>query len=158
MGAGYQVAASSLATAATLPHAMYEFWNPHASIRCLVNEIHFVNTTAVVTNLGILRSQTRGVTPTTGPFVPVIQSSRSVQVAAPSGAALAGGTFGTQPVIANNTIFLERVVLPASIGAAVFFTYPLDDPLEVPPGTGIVVCTSLAAVTAASVATFVWRE
>jgi len=157
MGAGYQVGGPGLATAATLAHSMFQLWNPHASIRLMVNEIHLANTTAIATNLGILRSTARGATPTVTQ-TPVIDSSRSRQVIPPSGALLDCGTFGTQPTLANSTVFLERAIIPASIGAAIFFTFPLDDPLEVPPGTGICLVTSLAAVTAATVATFVWRE
>ena len=156
--ATYRMSLASAASAATLAVPFSHLWNPHTTKRLRVTEIHLANTTAVATNVGILRTSTIGTTPTTALATAVIAQAHNKDIAAASGAQTNGGTYATAPVCDTNTAFLERAIIPATIGAGIFFTFPVDEAIEIPPGQGLALCAATAVATAATITTFVWRE
>jgi hypothetical protein len=102
-------------------------------------------TQATATRLGLARATTVSVTPGT------TKPGRAVRAGTPSAPLADSGTllvssWGTAPVISTN--YFRKVSLPATIGAGVIWTWPIDRPLEVGDGENIseLVLANLVAV------------
>ncbi len=141
------------ATAATANHVAAQFWNPHASARPRIAEIHIVVTVATAVNIAIQRSSARGATPGLT-VTPDIDSNNDRDFAPVSTSVLELAAFTTQPTL--ETPALERWNLPASVGAGVILPFPRG--IVVPFGTGLCVATPTAAAFPVCDITFVWDE
>jgi hypothetical protein len=150
----YAVAADVAATAGTADHVGALLWNPHGTKSIYVREVHVFSPAATVQAPSLVRTSTAGVTPTST-TTPDADNAFDRRAIPPSGALLYGATFGTQPTL--QTPYLARSYLPAAIGAAVMWSF-LDEPLEVPAGTGLAVATPIATALQANRVTYVWDE
>lgn len=151
----FAVSGRSANTAATADHVAAQLWNPDATRGLWVVEIHMQKcTTATLDNHGVVRSSTRGATPTTT-VTPDLDNDFEREVTPDTGAVLELATFGTQPALA--TPYLYRGVLPAAVGSAVQYVFP-GDGIKVPFGTGLCIATPVAVVLMASDFTFVFHE
>lgn len=145
------VAGRTTATLATANAVSSQLWNPHATSRSKLTEIHVCITTAGATNIALRRTSARG-TATTSITPTIANSSQSDIVAA---AGILDVAFGVQPTLAAGPA-LWQFNLPAAVGAAVIKGFPAD--LVIPPGTGIAITTPTAVIFPASDVTFVWNE
>lgn len=155
MSKRYSIAGRTLATAATANHVAAQLWNPHASERVLVHEITWCQLVATVSNIAVMRTTARGATPT-ATVTPTIASDYARSLLPPSGAVLELATFGTQPTLEGVPLF--RWNMAANIGTGFMYTFP--EPVEVLPGSGLVVCMppSLSVIIQPADVTFVLSE
>ena len=156
MSHGYEVAGrTSAATAATLNLVIAQFWNPHATARLRVSELHICNQSgATVGNLSIQRSTARGATPAVT-VTPDIDNNLDRTIAPPSGAVLElAATFGTPPTL--DTSRLRGWTMTAAVGAGVIYTWASG--LVIPPGTGLCVVNAAAVAFPISDVTVCWDE
>lgn len=126
-------------------------WNPHATMDLVVDEIHFFNTVATVSNPGIVRTTTRGTQTTT--VTPDIDNHDLRLLTAITGAVL-DLDYSADPTIAGP--YLARYNLPAVIGAGLMLTFPRG--IRVPAGTGLAIGSPVAVATTAMDVTFAWHE
>lgn len=146
-----RVSGRTVATAATANHVAAQIWNPHATLRITVTEMHCAITTAGLANLGLARSTARGTAGST--ITPAIQNEAGREVAPPSGLLLDLAAFTVQPTLDSSTLYLDRWNLPAAIGAGVIL--PFVPGLVIPPGAGLCLLTPPAVIFPASDVTFV---
>lgn len=149
----YYVAGRTAATAATANHAGAALWNPHASIRLQVREIHWFKTVATVDNIAVVRISARGTAGST--VTPTIGNSSQRGVAPTSGALLDLATYSAQPTI-TDTIPLLRANFPAAIASGAMFA--LQEPIEIPPGAGLAIVTPVATILQPADVMFRWTE
>lgn len=138
------LAGRTAATAATANHVAAAIWNPHASARIKVTEIHICTTTAGAANISIQRSTTRGTPGST--ITPTIASASQRDLVAPSGAVLDLAAFTAQPTLEAPS--LRRWNLPAAVGAGVILVFP--EGVIVGPGAGLCIATPTAVIFPAS--------
>lgn len=138
----------SAATAATIRHAAATIWNPHASARIWMAQFAVCITTAGVANIALARTTTRGTAGST--VTPDLDNSIERDTAAPSGFLLDLAAYTVQPTVDGSD--LVRWNLPAAIGAGVIF--PFQEPIVIPPSTGLAVITPTGVIFPASDFTF----
>ncbi len=135
----YRVAGKTVATAATINHAVAGIWNPHATDRVRVTELKVCITTATAVEPTIFRNTARGTAGST--VTPAIAQSDGRDVAPVSGFLLDLSAYTVQPTL-DGAVALEKWWLPAAIGAGVMWVF--SDPIVVGPGAGIVIVTGTA--------------
>lgn len=145
------VAGRTAATAAAANAAAAQLWNPHASSRPKLKEIHVAITTAGATHIALRRSSARG-TPTSTATPTAPNSSQNDLVAV---AGLLDLAFSAQPTLIAGPA-LWQFPLPAAAGAAVIKGFP--DSLVIPPLSGLVLTTPVGVAFPISDVTFVWDE
>ena len=150
----YAVASDALATAATGDHVGALLWNPHGTKSIYVREVHVFSTAATQQHPALIRTSTAGTTPTST-VTPDLDNAFDRRATPPSGALLYGATWAAQPTVQGP--YLARTTLPAAIGAAVMWSF-LDQPVEVPAGTGLAVATPIATALQANRYTYIWDE
>lgn len=148
----YIAGARTAATAATADTAAVNLWNPHASIRLAISEIHWFKTVATADNIAILRATTRGTQTTT--VTPNIGNELGRLVAPPSGAVI-DTAWSAQPA-KDGAVYLNRANFPAAVASGAMWTFP--EPLIVPPGAGICLVTPVATALQPADVTFRWAE
>jgi hypothetical protein len=126
-------------------------WNPHATMDLTVDEVHFFNTVATVSNPGLVRTTTRGTTVTT--VTPDIDN-HDERLLAPITGALLDVDYSADPTIAGP--YLYRVNLPAVIGSGMMWVFSRG--IRVPAGTGLAIGSPVAVATTAMDVTYVWHE
>lgn len=146
---------TSAATAATINLVVAQLWNPHATARLRVSEVHLANQSgATVGNAVLRRSTARGATPAVT-VTPDIDNNFDRTLAPASGAVLElGATFATQPTVDLSDLF--RWTVTAAVGAGVVWSFPAG--LVIPPATGLVIANSAAVIFPISDVTVVWDE
>jgi hypothetical protein len=149
----YSVSGRTAATAATANHCGAQLWNASSSRSLWVVEIHWVQTAAVVSNLGVVRTSARGATPAST-VTPDADNDFDGTAAPASGALLDLGAFGTQPTLGSPVPF--RWNLPAAIGSGLMWVFPT--PFRVLAGTGLAIHTPVAVILQPADVTFVWEE
>lgn len=146
------LAGRSVATAATANHVAASIWNPHATARIAVTEIHICTTTAGAAHISIQRATTRG---TPGSAVtPTLASSSQRDLVAPSATELLLAAFTVQPTL--ETPSLRRWNLPAAVGAGVIIVFP--EGIVVPGGAGLAIATPVATAFPASDISFAYED
>lgn len=150
----YAVAGRSAATAATADQAGCHLWNPHATKSIYIREVWWFKTVATADNPGLVRTSTIGTTPGTT-VTPDADNAFDRHAAPPSACVLYLATFATYPVVQGP--YMHRENLPAAIGAGLVWSF-LDEPVEVPAGTGFAVATPVATILQPGDATYVWDE
>lgn len=148
----YYAAGRSAATAATANHAGAALWNPHATIRLQVREIHWIKTVATLDNLAVQRITARGTAGST--ITPTIASSSQRGVDRPSGCLIDLATYSVQPTLEG--VPLLRTNLPSAVGAGMMWS--LAEPIEIPPGAGLALITPTAVILQPADVTFRWTE
>jgi hypothetical protein len=138
--ARYAVNGKTVATAATIDHAIAQVWNPSGSKRIKLTEMHiFKQAVGAADEPVIRRSTARG---TAGSTVTPTSTSEMEQIAnPPSGFLLDLAAFTVQPTLATGP--LHSAVIPAAIGAGIMWTFP-DFGIEIPAGQGVVLTTGIA--------------
>lgn len=126
--ARYEAAARSSLVTATADAPLVAIRAPATEVVKL-RELSITLVTAVSTMLGLARVTTVSVTPAT------TKPGRNVIVDAPDSATLLVNSWGTAPVVSTN--YLRRIVIAASIGAGIIWTWPADDPLQIGDGQAI---------------------
>lgn len=111
-------------------------------------EVGVSNSTAVASSVGLIRSLTVGATFTT--VTPVTEDP-----SAGAATALCDTAITTAPTITANT-FLRKIVLPATIGAGIIWTFP--NGLIVPVSAGIMLWNFGGATAAALEGYWVYDE
>ncbi len=136
----YVVQGKTVATAATIDHAICEIWNPSSSKRIHLLQLHVSKQAAGAADEPVLRRATaKG---TSGSTITPGQVNEYEQAAAPpSGFTLEMSAFTVQPTLASGA--LHGFVLPGSVGAGVMWVFD-DNGLEIPAGQGIVLTTGIA--------------
>lgn len=151
----YTVRGRTVATAATVDHAIASLWNPHASQR-----IKVINFTVFKTAAGtaadafrLKRSTARG---TAGSTVTPDIDNHSERAAAPvSGALLDLSAYSVQPTLDGSELGPEFV---AAAFAAAGIVYAIPGGIVVPFGTGLVLAQSQATIWPVSGVSFSWLE
>lgn len=95
---------------------------------------------ATVTKIGIARATVVSVTPAT------TKPGRNTVPGAPDSATVLVSSWATPPTISTN--YLRQIIIPASVGAGVVWTWPADRPLLIGLGSAIaeIVIANLVAV------------
>jgi hypothetical protein len=150
----YAVGLDALATAATADQSGANFWNPSGTRWVYLREVHVFTQAATAQHPGLIRTSTAGTTPT-GTTTPDLDNAFDRAAASPAAVVVYGATFATYPVVQGP--YLTRAIIPAAIGAAVMWSF-LDEPIGVPPGTGIGVATPITTALQANRYTFIWDE
>jgi hypothetical protein len=150
----YAAGIDGAATAATADQAGAQLWNPHATKSIYVREVWVFSTAATAQHPSLIRTTTAGTTPGTT-VTPDADNAFDRRAVPASGALLYAATFAAYPTVAAP--YLCRATLPAAIGAAAMFSF-LDQPVEVPAGTGLAVATPIATALQANRYTFIWDE
>lgn len=112
---------------------------------CRLFELGIMLTSATATQLGLARATTVSVTPaSTKPGRAIFPGTPSAPLADSATLLVSGWT--TAPVISTN--YLRQISLPATVGAGVIWTWPVDRPLIVGDGENIseIVIANLVAV------------
>jgi len=136
--AGRQAASSG----AVIDNVAGSIWNPHATARVILKEIHIANSVATVAHIGVKRTTTRGATPAAS-FTAAIANTDQRDIVDPAGLALEVAGFGTQPAVEGS--YIQRWAIPAAIGAGVMFVFA--NPLTIPAGTGVAIVSATALLT-----------
>jgi hypothetical protein len=152
MSLHYRVAGRSVvSTGAGADNIGCALWNPHATMDLTVDEVHFFNTVATVSNPGLVRTTTRGTqTSTVTPDI----DNHDERLLAPITGAVLDLDYSADPTIAGP--YLHRVNLPAVIGAGMMWVFPVG--IRVPAGTGLAIGSPVAVATTAMDVTYVWHE
>lgn len=152
MSLHYRVAGrSAVSTGAGADNIGCALWNPHATMDLTVDEIHFFNTAATVSNPGLVRTTTRGTqTSTVTPDI----DNHDERLLAPITGALLDLDYSADPTVA--TPYLMRVNLPAVIGSGLMWVFPGG--IRVPAGTGLAIGSPVAVLTQPMDVTYVWHE
>jgi hypothetical protein len=145
---------ASGASGATADDVGAHLWNPDANKWLYLREVHVFTTVATAQHPGLVRTTTIGTTPGTT-VNPDADNAFDRAVAPSSSADLYAGTFATDPAVAGP--YLTRAIIPGAIGAAVMWSF-LDEPIGIPPGTGIGVATPIATALQLNRYTFIWDE
>jgi len=132
----------SASSGAVIDNVAALIWNPHATVRVQLREIHIANSVATVAHIGVKRTTTRGATPAAS-FTAAIANADQRDIVDPAGIALEVAGFGTQPAVEGS--YIERWAIPAAIGAGVMFVFA--DPLTIPAGTGLAIVSAAALLT-----------
>lgn len=122
--------------------------SPAATDRVRVLEMLVVNATATQLELALVRATTAGTATT-----PVLgQAQDPADAAATAGVALA---YSAAPAI--GTVYLERIVLPATVGAGITIAWALNELMAINAGPLLLVNARAVALTAMDVR-FRWEE
>jgi hypothetical protein len=152
MSLEYRVAGRSVvSTGAAADNVGCALWNPHATMDLTVDEIHFFNTVATVSNPGIVRTTTIGTVVTT--VTPDIDNHNE-RLLAPITGALLHVDYSADPTVAGP--YIARYNLPAVIGSGL--TLVFSKGIRVPAGTGLAIASPVAVATTAMDVTYVWHE
>jgi hypothetical protein len=116
-----------------------------------VDEVHFFQTTATVSNPGLVRTTTRGTQTTT--VTPDIDN-HDERLLAPITGAVLDLDYSADPTIAGP--YLHRLNLAAVIGVG--FIWVFNRGIRVPAGTGLALATPVAVLLQPGDVTFVWHE
>lgn len=148
----YRMAGRSAATGATANATVAGLWNPHATQRCRVAEVHIVAQSAAPTagnSLNIRRSTARGTV--TSAVTPDIDNDIQ-RMSAPASGMTLDLTYSAQPTL--DTSVLWQWNLAAVVGSGVIL--PLE--VSIPPGTGLCIAQIAATITPACDVSVAWRE
>jgi hypothetical protein len=126
-------------------------WNAHGTMDLTVDEIHFFNTVATVSNPGIIRTTTRGTVTTS--VTPDIDNDE-LRLLAPITGAILDVDYSADPTVAGP--YLARYNLPAVIGAGLMLVFQRG--IRVPAGTGLAIGSPVAVATTAMDVTYAWHE
>lgn len=149
----YTVSAVTVATAATVDHAIAGLWNASTSRRIAVKEIHVFKTAAGGADIVKVRRVTsRGTAGST--VTPTIVNEHDRQIAPASGALLDLAAYSVQPTF--EALDLHSAVLPGAIGSGIMWIF--EEPIWVPATNGLVVCTGSALAFPVSRVTVTWLE
>ena len=149
----YQVGGRTAATAATTNHAYCALWNPSASRKIFVLEIHIVKTVGTVDNHDLARISARGTPGST--VTPVSQNSDDNAITPVSGALLDLAAYSVQPTISLQG--LRRFNLPAVVGAGLVWIWP-EPGIAIVAGQGLAILTPVAVIGQPSDVTFVFQD
>lgn len=141
--AAYGISGRTVATAATINHAICSIWNPHATKRIAVTEFGIFKTAAgtAADSIRIARTSARGTPGST--ITPVLADSYENHVAPPSGFLLDLAAFSVQPTLVAGGGF-RRWMAAAVAGSAV--VWPFRRPIVIPPGAGLAILQNQATI------------
>jgi hypothetical protein len=144
----YSVRGVSVATAATIDHAIAQIWNPSATKRIEVVEFAYFALTAPAASSGyyLRRSTARGTAGSTA--TPGLENSYARDAVPDSGFLLDLAVFTVQPTLAAAPGMGPGFGLSPVSGSGLFYPIP-GIFLTIPPGTGLVLCNRAAAITPA---------
>jgi len=147
----YRVAGRTAASAATAGTASFGFWNPHATVRVRLSEIHICanGAPAAGASLALRRATARGTATST--VTPDIDNDIQ-RAQAPTSGALLDVTYSAQPTLDASVLW--QWTFAAVAGSAVIL--PVE--ISVPPGTGLVAANVGAIAFPITDVTIVWRE
>jgi hypothetical protein len=111
-----------------------------ATTRLRIREIGISQTTAVASSIGLIRPATEGTASTT-------QAPQAIDPADTATSALFATAWSTPATI--GTIYMRKIVLPATIGAGIVWQWPDDSPLTVPINSSILLWNFAGATSAA---------
>jgi hypothetical protein len=152
MSLEYRVAGRSVvSTGAGADAVGCALWNPHATMDLTVDEIHFFNTTATVSNPGVVRTTTRGTV--VNSVTPDIDNHNE-RLLAPITGALLDLDYSADPTVAGP--YLQRYNIPAVIGSGMMLVFGRG--IRVPAGTGLALASPVAVALTAMDVTYVWHE
>jgi hypothetical protein len=149
----YVAQAKTVATAATIDHAVAELWNPSTVRSIWVTEVHVFVTVATAVEPVLRRSTARGTAGST--VTPTIVNDFERALAPASGALLDLSAFTVQPTL--EALGLHGMATGAAVGAGVMWVFR-GDGLRVPSVNGLVITTGAAVAFPVSRVTFVWKE
>jgi hypothetical protein len=153
MSLDYRVAGRSVvSTGALADNVGCALWNPHATMDLTVDEIHFFNTVATVSNPGVVRTTTRGTAVTT--VTPDIDNHALRLLDRITGAVL-DVDYSADPTVSGP--YLARYNLPAVIGSGLMLSFAPRG-IRVPAGTGLALASPVAVATTSMDVTYVWHE
>ena len=139
----YVVRGRGAATAATINHAIFQIWNPHATQRIkLIQWSIFKETVGTVADgLRFQRSTARGTAGST--VTPDIDNHSERAIAPPSGFLLDLAAFSVQPTLDASELGQGWVAAAFAAAGGVF---AIPGGIVIPPGTGIVATQSKATI------------
>jgi hypothetical protein len=141
--ARYRVNGKTVATAATIDHAIAEVWNPSTTKRIKLLQLWCFKQAAGAADEPVLRRTTAKGTP--GSTVTPTSVNEVEQIAAPpSSFTLELSAFTVQPTLAASP--LDGSVIPAAIGSGFIWLFDEHggDGLEIPAGAGIALTVGIA--------------
>ena len=144
---------TAAATAATIDHAICQLWNPSASRRLKVYEVHIFKQGAGAADEPVLRRSTVRGTPG-ATITPTIVNHGERDLAPPSGMLLDIAAFTAQPTL--EALGVLGGVAPAAIGSG--FMWSFNGELEIPAGNGLVITTGVALAFPISRVSYVLRD
>ena len=139
----YIVRGRTVATAATIDHAIYSVWNPHATqrIKMITWSIFKEAVGTAADGCRWRRISARGTAGST--VTPTIEHHSERAIAPPSGFLLDLAAFSVQPTLVAGDLG-QSWVAAAVAGAGGIFAIPGG--LIIPPGTGIVAIQTKATI------------
>jgi hypothetical protein len=149
----FSVAGRSADTAATADHVAGALWNPSSNVPLFIAEAHIFLVGATISNVGLIRTSTRGTPGST--VTPDLDNNYSRQAAPLSGALLDLAAYSAQPTVQGP--YMKRGSMAAAQGAGFIWVFGKDG-IKVPPGTGIALATPVAVILQDSDITWVWDE
>jgi hypothetical protein len=153
----YSVRGRNAATAATADHAVWGFWNPHASQRIKVISFSmFAQGAAPAAGWAgrIIRTTARGTAGST--VTPGIQNHSTRGVAPPSGVLLDLAAYSAQPTLDTTATPIFGYPFAAVQGSG--FIYPIPGGIEIGPAAGIAFAQVPATASAVMEITLTWME
>jgi hypothetical protein len=147
----YAAAGRTVASAASANAVACGIHNDHGTKSIYIREIWIFTTTATTINLGIQRATTKGTSAATAAHD--ADNAYDRRAAAPSGCTVITD-YSADPTLTTN--YMIQAISAAQIGAGWVFGFP--QAIEVPAGTGLVLCTTQAAAFPVSDFTVVWDE
>lgn len=145
---------ATTATAAAADNGVCAIWNPSTTKRIWLAQLHLAKTAAGGADRPKLRRiSARGTASATA--TPGAANDYTGGQVAPESGWLLDLAYSVQPTFKSGD--LDQYVLPAAVGGGVMWVFT-DDPIEIPPGEGIVVATGSALAMPVLVATAKVRE
>lgn len=149
----YRAAGRSTATAATANVSVLGIWNPHATLRARLVELHLCAQGAAPTagaSLQLRRISARGTATST--VTPIIENDIQ-RAQAPTSGLLLDLAYSAQPTLVTSPA-LWQWSLAAVVSSGVIV--PIE--LTIPPGTGLTLATVGATVHPATDVSIAWKE
>ena len=149
----YAVSGVTVATAATADHVICSLWNVSSARPLWLQELHVFKTTAGAADIPkIRRHTTKGTVGST--ITPTIVNNLARDIAPVSTCEFNLAAFSAQPTF--EALDLYSAVLPAVIGSGMMWQF--RDPIRIPGGAGVAICTGSALAFPVSRVTAVWSE
>jgi len=135
----FEVSGATAATTIAVDRAIAGIWNPSTAKRISVLEIHIAKTAAGGADRPKLRrSSARGTATTT--VTPGVNHDLTGDLVTPLSGFLLDVTYSVEPTLKAGD--MRQFVIPGAIGAGVMWVFA--EPIEIPEGEGLVICTGSA--------------
>lgn len=124
---------------------------PGANDRATIKEIGVFQSTAVASSIGLIRTLTLGTATTSNTVQPAHPGD-------PAGAAALTTAWSTAPTISGTPNYLRRIILPATIGAGVIWSFGYGDMIALNAATSGLVLWNFGGATSAALELYVTLE